>query len=89
MAPSLPHVGHAGARRQTQYTTNNGGKLLTILQDTGMQAVNTFGPVRRQNGTWLHTDGKSWRTIDFICTRLQGCYGHHAHPLRQLPVSMG
>ncbi|CAK0804963.1 unnamed protein product [Prorocentrum cordatum] len=84
-----PHVGFAGQRRLYAATNTNGSRLLEVLGDFHMTALNTFGKSTRQNGTWKHTTGKGWATIDFICTRLNGSYGIRAARLRTTPVSMG
>eukprot|EP00959_Pyramimonas_sp_CCMP1952_P161738 3381828-Pyramimonas_sp.AAC.1 len=63
-------------------------RLLDLLQTFHMTALNTFGRMNRQNGTWKHTTGPGWTTIDYICTRLHGSYGKRAAPLKKLPVSL-
>ncbi|CAK0876112.1 unnamed protein product, partial [Prorocentrum cordatum] len=89
MPPYLPNVGFAGQGRRYAATSTNCSRLLELLQDYHMTALNTFGKSSRQNGTWKHAVGKGWTTIDYICTRLAGSYGKRAAPLRQLPVSLG
>ncbi|CAK0834272.1 unnamed protein product, partial [Prorocentrum cordatum] len=89
MSPSLPYVGFAGQRRQFAATSANGSRLLEVLEDFHMTALNTFGKSTRQNGTWKHTTGKGWTTIEYVCTRLNGSYGIRAAPLRTILVSMG
>ncbi|CAK0843448.1 unnamed protein product [Prorocentrum cordatum] len=88
MSPNPPHVGFAGQRRMYAATNYNGMRLLDLLQTFHMTALNTFGRMNRQNGTWKHTTGPGWTTIDYICTRLHGSYGKRAAPLKKLPVSL-
>eukprot|EP00959_Pyramimonas_sp_CCMP1952_P021571 454687-Pyramimonas_sp.AAC.1 len=89
VAPSPPNTGFAGSRRSLSRTNQNGHKFLSVLQNQGLAALNTFGKASRFNSTWVHTDGVSWSTIDYVCVRLQGGYGRASRPLIDLPVSLG
>ncbi|CAK0793864.1 unnamed protein product, partial [Prorocentrum cordatum] len=64
-------------------------RALRLVALTGLAALNTFGKASRFNSTWVHTDGVSWSTIDYVCVRLQGGYGRASRPLIDLPVSLG
>eukprot|EP00959_Pyramimonas_sp_CCMP1952_P142424 2981671-Pyramimonas_sp.AAC.1 len=72
IAPSPPNIGFAGSRRLQNRTNQTDANFLSVLQNLGLMALNTFGKATRFNSTSCHTDGRSWLTIDYICVRMQG-----------------